>query len=321
MAVRVIGTGSYVPDNIITNDYLSTVMDTNDEWIFERTGIRERRISTGEGTTEIAIKAAKEALRSAGIEARDIDLIICATCSPDKFVPSTACEVQSAMGAINATCFDLSAACSGFMYALNTAYGYIQTGMANKALVIGAENLSKIMNWNDRGTCVFFGDGAGAVVLTEATDGGILHSVTGSDGTKGDFLTCKAREMSNLVVKRDAMVDYVKMDGQEVYKFAVTCVPKVIRALLQKAELESSEIKYFILHQANQRIMESVAKRLKVDVERFPMNIEKYGNTSAASIPILLDEMNKAGQLQAKDKIVLVGFGGGFTWGATLIEW
>jgi 3-oxoacyl-(acyl-carrier-protein) synthase III len=322
MAAKIIGTGSYFPDNIVTNDYLSTIVDTNDEWIRTRTGILERRISNGEGTSQIAAKAAKNALINAGIEAEEIEYIIVATMSGDHYLPNTACEVQSAIGAANATCFDINAACSGFVFALNTANAYIKAGIMNTALVIGAETLSRQIDWMDRSTCVLFGDGAGAVVLkaTEESEG-IISMVTGSNGLKGDVLTCAEREIVNPFVKKDIKIDYMKMDGQEVFKFAVKVVPKCIEEVLEKAALKKEEIKYFVLHQANKRILESVAKRLDVSIEAFPMNLDRYGNTSAASIPILLDEMNQKEMLDKGDKIILSGFGGGLTWGATLIEW
>ena len=323
MAARIVGTGSYAPENIVTNDYLATVMDTNDEWISSKTGIKERRItnSKNEGTTELAFQAAKRALANAKIDAKEVDLIICATCSPDKFLPSTACEIQALLDAKNATCFDLSAACSGFMFALNTANAYINAGMANTAVVIGAETLSKIINWEDRSTCVLFGDGAGAAVVRNDEKPSILAYVSGSDGSKGSVLQCTAREVNNLFVKGEEKIDYVTMDGKEVYKFAVTCVPDSIKQLLSKSNTEIEDVKYFILHQANKRIIESVAKRLHVPMEKFPLNIDRYANTSAATIPILLDELNQKGMLQRNDKIIIAGFGGGLTWGGALIEW
>lgn len=323
MAARIVGTGSYAPENIVTNDYLATVMDTSDEWISSKTGIKERRISKSkeEGTVALAFQAAKRALENAKTDSEEVDLIICATCSPDKFLPSTACEVQTLLGAKNATCFDLSAACSGFMFALNTANAYINAGMAETAVVIGAETLSKIMNWEDRSTCVLFGDGAGAAVVKKSEKPSILAYVTGSDGSKGSVLECQAREVNNLFIKGEDKIEYVTMDGKEVYKFAVTCVPNVINQLLLESNTETEDVKYFVLHQANKRIIESVAKRLHVSMEKFPINIDKYANTSAATIPILLDELNQKDMLQKGDKIVIAGFGGGLTWGGALIEW
>lgn len=321
MLAKIIGTGSYLPENRVTNDYLSTIMDTSDEWISSKTGIRERRVSLGEGTTDMAVKAAKAALENGNVESKDIDLIVCATCSPDKFLPSTACEVQAAIGALNATAFDLSAACSGFMFGLNTAAAYISSGLAKTALIIGAETLSKLMDWEDRSCCVLFGDGAGAAIVTASDTNGIVDTITGSDGSRGSALECSARKVSNIFVKNQEKSDYVSMDGRSVYQFAVTTVPEAILQLLEKTETAKEDITYFLLHQANKRIITSVAKRLKTDIKKFPTDMEFYGNTSAASIPILLDEMNRQGKLSHGDKIVIAGFGGGLTWAATLIEW
>lgn len=321
MAARIVGTGSYAPENVVTNDYLATVMDTSDEWISSKTGIRQRRISKGEGTVTLAFQAAKRALENAKVNPKEVDLIICATCSPDKFLPSTACEVQALLGAQNATCFDLSAACSGFIFALNTANAYISAGMANTVVIIGAETLSKIMDWEDRATCVLFGDGAGAAVVRKAEKPSVLAHISGADGSKGAVLQCKAREVNNLFIKGEEKIEYVTMDGKEVYKFAVTCVPDIIKQLLLQSNTEIEDVKYFVLHQANKRIIESVAKRLHVPMEKFPLNIDNYANTSAATIPILLDELNQKGMLERNDKIIIAGFGGGLTWGGALIEW
>lgn len=324
MAVKIIGTGSYVPKNIADNHFLSTIVDTDDEWISQRTGIKERHLSSGskEGTSFMAIEAAKAALDNAGITAEELDLIIVATVSADTYVPSTSCQVQGEIGAIRATCFDLNAACSGFLFSMNTANAYLEMGMAKTALIIGAETLSREVDWSDRSTCILFGDGAGAAVLKKVEgEGGILASVTGSDGTQGDVLTCKGRGIQNPFYKSRRKKDYIQMEGQAVFRFAVTTVPKYIRQILKKTGLEAQDIKFFILHQANRRILELIAKRLKVDMDKIPMNLDHYGNTSSASIPILLDEINRNNLLEEGDKIILSGFGGGLTWGATLIEW
>ncbi len=324
MAVNIIGTGSYVPKNVADNQLLSTIVDTDDEWIRQRTGIKERHLSSGskEGTSFMAIEAAKAALEHADVSAEEMDLIIVATASADTYVPSTACQVQGELGAIRATCFDLNAACSGFLFALNTADAYLETGMAKTALIIGAETLSREVDWSDRSTCILFGDGAGAAVLRrEEGEGGILASVTGSDGSQGDVLTCKGRGIQNPFYKSRRKKDYIQMNGQSVFRFAVSTVPKYIKRVLKETGLEPDDIKYYILHQANRRILESIAKRLGVDMEKIPMNLDHYGNTSSASIPILLDEVNRNDLLEPGDKIVLSGFGGGLTWGATLVEW
>lgn len=324
MAVKIIGTGSYLPKNVADNQFLSTIVDTNDEWISQRTGIKERHLSSGskEGTSFMAIEAAKAALDNAGMTPEDLDLIIVATVSADTYVPSTSCQVQGEIGAIRATCFDLNAACSGFLFSMNTANAYLEMGMAKTALIIGAETLSREVDWSDRSTCILFGDGAGAAVLKKVEgEGGILASVTGSDGTQGDVLTCKGRGIQNPFYKSRRKKDYIQMQGQAVFRFAVSTVPKYIKHILKKTELEPDDIKYYILHQANRRILELIAKRLKVDMDKIPMNLDHYGNTSSASIPILLDELNRNGLLEEGDKIVLSGFGGGLTWGATLVEW
>lgn len=319
MAARIIGTGSGLPEHIVTNDYLSTVVDTSDEWIKERTGIRERRISKGETTSDLASKAAKQALESAGMSGEQIELILVATFTADSHMPSTACMVQQEIKAVNAVCFDISAACTGFVYALSCAYAYIQAGMYKNALVIGAETISKTVDWTDRGTCVLFGDGAGAVVV-QADESGQMTFVQGSDGSKGGVLTYKGKGLNNLLTKSEDNNSYIYMDGQEVFKFAVKKVPECMEQLFDKTNTDIDEIKYFCLHQANKRIIHSVAKRLKQPEEKFPINLDKYGNTSAASIPILLDELYRDNRIQKGDKIVISGFGGGLTWGAALIE-
>jgi len=320
MTTRVIGTGRCLPETVVTNNDLSKVMDTSDEWISSRTGIRERRLVKTETTASMSICAAKDAMENAGIQPEDIDLIIVGTLTGDYVTPSTACEVQAAIGAVNAMAFDVNAACTGFIVALNTAHMYIQAGICKTALIIGAETLSKIMDWDDRSTCVLFGDGAGAAIVQQS-ETGILGFVQGADGSKGMSLACQDRENNNPLVQNPIQMHYTDMNGQEVYKFAVTKVPECIHQVLEKANLTTDDIKYFILHQANIRIINSVAKRLKVSEDKFPISLDHYGNVSAASVPILLDEVNKKGLLQKGDKIVISGFGGGLTWGADVIEW
>lgn len=320
MTTTVLGTGSYLPKNIVTNDDLAQYMDTSDEWISSRTGIRFRHISDGESTMELAYQAAKNALENSKVLAEEIDLLIVATITSDCATPSTACLLQDKLGAVNAVCFDINAACSGFLYALNTAHMYILGNVAKKALIVGAEVLSEIMDWRDRSTCVLFGDGAGAAVLGIG-EHGIKGCVMGSDGSRGKALICSGRPLKNLFTKQEAVFPYVHMDGQAVFRFAVRQVPECIEALLEKADVSIEDIKYFVLHQANIRIIQSVAKRLQVDIEKFPMNLSECGNTSAASIPILLADLDRSGKLQCGDNIILSGFGGGLTWGAVLIEW
>ncbi|WP_099467530.1 beta-ketoacyl-ACP synthase III [Konateibacter massiliensis] len=319
MAARIIGTGRALPEHVVTNDFLSTIVDTNDEWIRERTGIRERRIAREETTSSLAANAAKNALENAGITNLEVDLIIVATFTPDNYMPSTACMVQQEIGAVNAVCFDINAACTGFLYALSSAYAYIQSGMCKHALVIGAETISKVIDWTDRGTCILFGDGAGAVVLEEDKTGKMTF-VQGSDGSRGEVLTCKGRNANNLFTAKEEEETAIYMEGQEVFKFAVKKVPECIEQLMEQTNSDYTDIKYFCLHQANKRIISSVAKRLKQPEDKFPVNLDKYGNTSAASIPILLDELYRSGQIEKGDKIIVSGFGGGLTWGAALIE-
>ncbi|MBQ7065445.1 MAG: ketoacyl-ACP synthase III [Lachnospiraceae bacterium] len=320
MTTKIIGTGRCLPETVVTNDDLSKIMDTSDEWISSRTGIRERHIAKDETTATMSAEAAKKALAQAGLEASDIDLIIVGTLTGDYVTPSTACEVQSMIGATNAVAFDVNAACSGFMFALNTAHVYLQAGIYKNALIIGAETLSKIMDWNDRGTCVLFGDGAGAAVVTSG-DNGLLSFTQGSDGSKGMVLACQNRTNNNPLISTSKELAYTYMDGQEVYKFAVSKVPDSIKQVLAEANLEVDDIKYFILHQANIRIIQSVAKRLKVSEDKFPISLDHCGNISAGSVPILLDEVNEKGMLQKGDKIVMAGFGAGLTWSACVMEW
>ena len=320
MTTRIIGTGSYVPEQIVTNDDLAKIVETSDEWIRSRTGIGERRIATLDSTSDMAARAAQAALEQAGVGAEEIDLILLGTSSPDHCFPNGACEVQARIGAVNAACFDISAACTGYVFALNTAHAFISTGLYRTALVIGADVLSKLIDWSDRGTCVLFGDGAGATVV-RADDRGILGMNMQSDGAKGGVLTCGSRSNGNFLLGKKPELGYMAMDGQEVFKFAVKKVPECITKVLEDTHTSKDEIAYFVIHQANYRTIESIAKRMKVDIDRFPVNMEHYGNTSGASVPLLLDEMNRAGKLKRGDKIVFAGFGGGLTWGATLLEW
>lgn len=320
MTTRIIGTGSYVPEQIVTNDDLAKIVETNDEWIRSRTGIGERRIATEDSTSDMAARAARRAMESAGIGPEEIDLILLATSSPDYCFPNGACEVQGKIGAVNAACYDISAACTGFVFALNTAHAFISSGIYKTALVIGADVLSKLIDWKDRGTCVLFGDGAGAVVV-QASETGILGVNMHSDGTKGGVLTCGSRTNGNFLLGKKPELGYMAMDGQEVFKFAVKKVPECINELLSDTGVSVDEIRYFVIHQANYRIIESIAKRLKVSLDRFPVNMEHYGNTSGASVPLLLDEINQKGMLRPGDKIVFSGFGAGLTWGAALLEW
>ncbi len=304
----------------MTNDDLSKIVETNDEWIRSRTGIRERRIATEDGTSDMAAKAAARAIEHAAILPEEIDLILLATSSPDSCFPNGACEVQAKLGAVNAACYDISAACTGFVFALSTAHAFISAGIYKTALVIGADVLSKLIDWTDRGTCVLFGDGAGAAVV-RADETGILGLNMHSNGEKGGVLTCGSRSNGNFLLGRKPELGYMTMDGQEVFKFAVKKVPECMNEVLRETGYTTQDIDHFVVHQANFRIIESIAKRLKVDVDKFPANMERYGNTSGASVPILLDELNRKGQLKRGEKMILSGFGAGLTWGAILLEW
>lgn len=320
MTTKIIGIGSYVPDTVVTNQDLMKFLDTDDAWIRERTGICERRVSKDMGTCGLAIEAAKRAIDDAGIDPKEIDLIVLATSSGDRAFPAAAMDVQAAIGAVNAVGFDITAACSGFIFGLHIAHSFFASGIYKTALIIGAETLSKVVDWTDRGTCILFGDGAGAAVV-RASETGIIRTLMGSDGTKGWTLECQARNLGNCLNGIKPELGFMKMDGKEVFKFAVRKVPEIVAKILEDAQINPDEIKYFVLHQANFRILEAASRRLKVPMDRIPINIDRYGNTSAASVPILLDELKRDGKLERGDKLVLAGFGAGMTWGATLLEW
>lgn len=321
--MKIVGTGSCLPQRVVSNDDLAAIMDTSDEWISSRTGIRNRHIATTETTTSLACCAVKSALQDAGIDGSEIDLIIAASVSTDKIVPSLACQIQAEIGAGSAVAFDINAACSGFLFGLATADAYFKTGRFHKAVVVGAEVLSKIMDWNDRSTCVLFGDGAGAAVVTDEGDA-IKGFVQGSDGKGGEALYGDNRPVVNPFTdngKQSALGGYVTMDGPAVYKFAVKTVPKAINELLDEIGWSADDVDVYVLHQANIRIIESVAKRLKQPMDKFPTNLQQCGNISAASVPILLDKVRKDGMIKHEEKIILSGFGAGLTWGACAIEW
>lgn len=308
MSLKILGTGSALPEKIVTNDDLSKTVETNDEWIRERTGIGQRHVSSQEDTVAtLGAKAAVNALDMAGVDAKDIDLILLATCSADENTPSCACQVQGIIGADNAAAFDLGAACTGFMTALTVADAYLKAGTFKKILVIGAETLSRIVDWTDRGTCILFGDGAGAVVVTDGDGDDMIYSL-GADGAKKDALVA-------------AKGDYIKMDGKAVYRFATTAVPKCISDALDKAGITADDVDTFFLHQANSRIIESIAKKLGQDISKFPMNLERTGNMSSASIPVLLDEENRKGNVKKGSRLLMSGFGAGLTYGACVLTW
>ena len=322
--VKITGTGSALPDKRVTNDNLAQLVETSDEWIRERTGIRERRISEGETVAELAAKACAHALEMAGKDSTEVDLIIVATCSAEYLLPNCACQVQKELGASKAVAFDLNAACSGFLFALHTAYAYIHSGIYHNALIAGAEVLSKMVDWSDRSTCVLFGDGAGAayVEACEEENVGLISFAQGSDGAKGMVLSCHDRQVVNPYATAQMPFDsYIRMDGQEVYKFATRQVPSCIQTALAQTEWTPNDIDLYVLHQANIRIIEAVAKRLKVDIEKFAINLDRVGNMSSATVPVLLDELNRQGQLKSGMKLVMSGFGAGLTYGACVIVW
>lgn len=321
MVGKICGTGSCLPQMIWGNEKLEEMVETSDQWIRERTGICRRHIASEEETTAyLASNAAKKALHNAGMRPEEIELILVATISPENIMPGIACEVQKNIGAENATCFNLNAACTGFLFALNTAQAYIAQGIYKNAIVIGAETLSDLTDWKDRGTSILFGDGAGAVVLKREEQGTYIQ-VTRSIGSKGSVLTLTSRNQKKYEKNPLAEETYMKMDGKAVFQFAVTKVPEMISEVLEKAKMSKEEISWYILHQANARIIGSVARRLGEDAGKFPMNIENYGNTSSASIPILLDELNKKGALKQGEAIVLAGFGAGLSCGASILKW
>jgi 3-oxoacyl-[acyl-carrier-protein] synthase-3 len=322
--VSIIGTGAYFPEKTVTNRDLEKIVDTNDEWIYSRTGMRERRIARADqATSDLAAEAAKAALADAGIGADEVDLLIVATLSPDMFFPSTACFVQDKIGAKNAYCYDLGAACSGSLYAIETAKNQIACGAVNTALVIGAEKMSTFVDWKDRNTCVLFGDGAGAMVLrATGAKRGIMKGVFGSDGALAHQLWTPGGGSRNPMTHEmlDQNMQYLKMEGREVYKHAVTQMTQSSLDALEKNGLTSDDIKLFVPHQANARIINAISSRLGV-ADRTFLNVEKYANTSAAALPIAIDEAAKSGRIAKGELMLLVAFGGGFTWGANIVEW
>lgn len=331
---RILGTGSYVPHRILSNHDLEKMVDTSDEWIAARTGIKERRITDGESTTDIAIKASKKALKSASVASDEIDLIIVGTVTSDMIFPSTACFLQSQLGTKNnIPAFDVSAACSGFLYALDVADKYIKSGAAKKVLAVGVDIFSKIIDWNDRNTCILFGDGAGAVVLsaekgrgTHPKDGsGILSSHIYSNGHYWKMLytpsNISSSPFKNPSHSHKCEEPYLKMEGNKIFKLAVQAMGEACQEALDYNNITADELAFLIPHQANARIINATAERLGLSQEKIFINVEKYGNTSAASIPIALDELAHSGRLSTGDLILMVAFGGGLTWGSTLVRW
>ncbi|BCZ48273.1 3-oxoacyl-[acyl-carrier-protein] synthase 3 [Clostridium gelidum] len=320
--VEISAIGAYLPPLVVTNDKISEFVETNDEWIVQRTGVSERRISEGENTSDIATKAAKIALERAGVNPEDLDLIIVATISPDMFIPSVACIVQSNLNADNAACFDISVACSGFVYALEIANGLMQSMKYKNALIIGAEVLSKVTDWTDRSTCILFGDGAGAAVLKQSKTKGIIKSYLRADGKKGNALTIGGADIDTPFSKEKILQDkYIKMNGREILRFAVPAIAEAVTEVLKDTNISLDEIKYIVPHQANYRIIKLAAEKLKLNEDKFYLNLDKVANTSSATVPIALNEMYEKGLLNKGDKLILVAFGGGLTYAASVIEW
>lgn len=323
---RIAGTGMAVPERVLTNAEIETRVDTTDEWIVTRTGIRERRVAAAdESLSTFAIPAARAALEMAGVSGKDVDLVLCATVTPDMPFPATANLIQDRIGAARAGSFDLSAGCTGFVYALTVAEQFIESGMAKNVLVVGGEILSKISDWSDRATCVLFGDGAGAVLLqaTEEDGRGVLASAMHSDGSMAELIFMPGGGSRNppSAILYESGLAFLKMKGNETFKIAVRSLAEVSQEVLERAGLTQGEVDWFIPHQANLRIIEAVGKRLEIPDGRTYVNIERYGNTSSASIPIALDELNRAGKIGEGNVVLLSAFGAGLTWGAAVVRW
>jgi len=331
--LKIIGTGNYLPELVVTNQMMSEIVETSDEWITSRTGISERHYSGGEPTWHMAAEAARKAVAASGVDPLAIDVILLTTVTPDYYTPSTSCIVQAEIGADNAFCMDVNAACSGFVYAIDLAARYLQAPEIKHVLVISAESLSKLSDFNDRSTCVLFGDGASAVLLTkaEAGESSTLNAVRlGSEGKNAHVLVARALKVGHpFMDPSDAWVDrfgespdhFIGMEGQEVYKFAVRVMTESVQSVLEQAGVDISELRYIIPHQANSRIVEASARRLKARPEQMVNRISSFGNTSSASIPICLDELIREGKLNRGDKIAVCGFGGGLTYAAALLTY
>ena len=323
--IKIVGTGFYVPDKILTNQDLEKMVDTSDEWIVTRTGIRERHIASEEqATSDLAAEAARRALQDAGLTAEEVDLILVATSTPDTIFPSTACRVQHSLGADHVPAFDLSAGCTGFLYGMIVAEGLILNGPARRVLLIGAELLTKITNWEDRSTCVLFGDGAGAVILEESQDdSGMLSAYWGADGSLGELLILPGGG-TRIPASHDSVdqkLHYLQMKGNEVFKHAVKRMGEAAVEALKIAGLKKKDVDFLVPHQANIRIIDATGQRLKLPPERVYTNIQRYGNISVASIPVAIHELKESGQLKKGDILVFVAFGAGFTWAAVVYRW
>jgi len=328
--LKIIGTGSFIPETVVTNQMMAEIVDTNDEWITTRTGISERRLSSGEPTWYMGAQAAKKALEASGLDPLDIDMIVVTTITPDYYTPSTSCIIQDEIGAKKAFCFDMNAACTGFVYALDLAGRYLSTPGINHILIVAAENISKIVDYSDRSTCVLFGDGASAAIVSHAQPGDVsclLSTVLGAEGDGGRFLVSKALELKHPFVPEDKVWPdrfhhtagrFIGMAGQDVYKFAVRSMTDSIMQAAEKASISLDELHFIVPHQANSRIVEAATRRMKVDPAIMIQRMQDFGNTSSASIPICLDEMIRNGKLKRGDKVAISGFGGGLTYGAAI---
>ncbi len=319
MYSRISGTGSYLPERVLTNADLEKMVDTSDQWIVERTGIRERHLAAEhETTSDMAVAAARQAIRAAGIDSADIDLVIVATTTPDLVFPSTACLVQNKLGMSNGSAaFDVQAVCSGFVYALSIADNFIRAGQARRALVIGAETLSRITDWNDRGNCILWGDGAGAVILEASETPGIISSHLHADGRYKDLLHVNGGVSAGYADAKPTM----QMQGNAVFKMAVNTLDAIVDETLAGNNLQKSDINWLVPHQANIRIIQATAKKLGMSMDNVVVTVDRHGNTSAASIPLALDTAVRDGRIQAGEIVLMEAFGGGFTWGSVLVKW
>ena len=314
------GTGSYVPRRVLTNDDLAKIVDTTDEWIVSRTGIKKRHIVEDEYTIDLAYNASLKAIEDSGLEKEDIDLVIVATVTPDNAFPGVSNLLQARLGLNTVMSFDVNAACSGFLYVLNIADKMIKSGAYNNALIVGAETLTRLTDWSDRNTCVLFGDAAGAMIVGKSNENKIIDVICGSKGDVDGYLICNNVDLKVPEVNAKSVQDHIHMNGREVFKFATRIMPKTIMDLLERNNMNLNDLDYIVAHQANERIIDKAARDLKVPMEKMYLNISEYGNTSAASVPLAIDEAIKTNKLRKGDLFATVAFGGGFTWGGAIIK-
>ncbi|MCF7927380.1 MAG: ketoacyl-ACP synthase III [Candidatus Izimaplasma sp.] len=317
---KILGTGSYAPSNVVTNDDLTKIVDTSDEWIYSRTGIKKRHITQDEYTIDLAEKAAKKAIKDAQIDVNNIDLVIVATVTPDNAFPGVSNLLQKRLGLDEIMTFDINAACSGFIYALNIADKMIKSGSYKNALIVGAETLTRLTDWSDRNTCVLFGDGAGAFVISKSNENKIKDVITGSVSDDEGHLICQSPALKDPAKNVISKQDHIHMNGREVFKFATRIMPSTVEKLLKRNNMKKAAIDHVIAHQANARIIQKAAKTLNIPMDKMYLNIQKYGNTSAASVPLAIDQAIKEGVLKRGETFITVAFGGGFTYGGALIE-